>query len=130
MPWSGVGTVVNRAAPKSVVDAVQEAETHRMTAPPCSEHQTCWPCACGAHMPTQNALHRHRVRVAADAAWTAAYPAALRDAADRLPEHTEGTNGEGTAAWPERHREVYSLAIEEAQGALRRWADESEDGTP
>ena len=64
----------------------------------------------------------------ADAAWAAAYPAALRDAADRLPERTEGTNGEGTAAWPERHREVYSLAIEEAQGALRRLADASEDG--
>ena len=45
--------------------------------------------------------------------------AALRDAADRLPGATEGTNREGTKGWPEPHREAYSIAIEEAQQVLR-----------
>ncbi|MGC0143168.1 hypothetical protein [Pseudactinotalea sp. Z1732] len=44
---------------------------------------------------------------------------ALTDAADRLSGATEGPQREGTARWPQVHREVYSLAIDEAQVALR-----------
>ncbi|MGC0251535.1 hypothetical protein [Pseudactinotalea sp. Z1748] len=47
---------------------------------------------------------------------------ALTDAADRLSGATEGPQREGTARWPQVHREVYSLAIEEAQAALRNLA--------
>ena len=38
-----------------------------------------------------------------------------------LPALTEGCNREGTARWPERDRGIYSLAIEEAQSAIREW---------
>ena len=53
---------------------------------------------------------------------------ALREAADALPTTTEGANGEGTASWPDQDRATYSLAIEEAQAALRSMADEIERG--
>ena len=46
--------------------------------------------------------------------------AALLDSLAReLPELTEGAGREGTAAWPERDRDIYSQAIEEAQAAIR-----------
>lgn len=44
---------------------------------------------------------------------------ALEDAATDLPEQTEGPLRIGTALWPECDRDAYSLAIEEAQSALR-----------
>lgn len=44
---------------------------------------------------------------------------ALREAADRLHARTDGVNREGTKGWPERHREVYAHAIDEASDALR-----------
>lgn len=45
--------------------------------------------------------------------------AAVDALADRLPELTEGKHREGTAHWPEHARDTYSLAIEEAQAAMR-----------
>ena len=55
---------------------------------------------------------------------------ALREAAERLHERTDGAAGEGTKGWPDRHREVYALAIDEASDALTADADriESERG--
>lgn len=56
----------------------------------------------------------------ADAAWAAAYPAALRDAAERLDEAIEAdveATGEATIA------QVVTTGI---GVVLRRWADESE----
>lgn len=52
---------------------------------------------------------------------------ALRDAADRLPALTEGTDRAGTATWRKRDRDAYSLAIEEAQAALRSLANRNRD---
>lgn len=49
---------------------------------------------------------------------------ALREAADQLPAMTEGERRGGTAHWTsDRDRDTYSLAIEEAQAALRARAD-------
>ena len=44
---------------------------------------------------------------------------ALEEAADALPALTEGTDRHGTATWRPHDRDVYSLAIEEAQAAIR-----------
>lgn len=49
--------------------------------------------------------------------------AALTEAADKLPELTEGIDGIGTARWPIHDAEIYSLAIEEARAAIRSLAD-------
>lgn len=54
---------------------------------------------------------------------------ALRDAADRLHARTDGVNREGTKGWPERHREVYAHAIDEASDALREDAARLTDTT-
>lgn len=43
----------------------------------------------------------------------------IEAAIDSLPERTEGGDRIGTARWPERDRDTYSLAIEEAQVFLR-----------
>lgn len=53
----------------------------------------------------------------------AAKAEALRDAADDLPSATEGPLRVGTALWPECDRDAYSLAVEEAQVALRARAE-------
>ena len=53
---------------------------------------------------------------------------ALRDAADALPDDTEGPNRAGTARWPEKQRDAYSTAIEEAQAVLRERANHIEKG--
>lgn len=45
-------------------------------------------------------------------------------AAGELHARTDGANREGTKGWPERHREVYALAIDEASDALRAAAAE------
>ncbi len=50
----------------------------------------------------------------------------LREAADALPHATEGVDRRGTARWPENDRDIYSLAIQETQSALREMADEIE----
>ena len=47
---------------------------------------------------------------------------ALCEAADALPDITEGGARIGTSTWSEPARDIYSLAIEEAQGALRERA--------
>lgn len=44
---------------------------------------------------------------------------ALVEAADALPDLTEGNARVGTSAWSQPARDIYSLAIEEAQSALR-----------
>jgi hypothetical protein len=44
---------------------------------------------------------------------------ALREAADCLPALTEGVDRAGTETWRAHDRDVYSLAIEESQAALR-----------
>ncbi len=49
--------------------------------------------------------------------------AALREAAEAVAGETEGIGREGTAGWDERDRDLYSLAIEEARGAIRARAD-------
>lgn len=54
---------------------------------------------------------------------------ALRDAADRLHARTDGVNREGTKGWPERNREVYAHAIDEASDALREDAARLTDTT-
>ena len=46
----------------------------------------------------------------------------LAEIATALPSLTEGAEREGTALWPERDRGFYSLAIEEAQAAIRGWS--------
>ena len=53
---------------------------------------------------------------------------ALRSAADDLPALTEGADRNGTATWRQHDRDVYSLAIEEAQAALRARADRTGAG--
>lgn len=45
--------------------------------------------------------------------------AALAEAAEELPARTEGTDRVATETWQPNDRDVYSLAIEEAQSALR-----------
>ena len=54
------------------------------------------------------------VTTAADAVWAWA-----EKAISDLPALTEGPLRVGTALWPECDRDAYSLAIEEAQAALR-----------
>lgn len=44
----------------------------------------------------------------------------LEAAADDLPSLTHGEDG--TTSWPENDQQIYALAIEEAQKALREWA--------
>ena len=52
---------------------------------------------------------------------------ALLEAADVLPNMTEGDRREGTRRWPLPQRDAYSLAVEEAQGALRALAEPERD---
>jgi hypothetical protein len=47
----------------------------------------------------------------------------LRGLVDELPNLTEGPDRIGTAKWSEHDREVYSLAIEEAQQVVRAVLD-------
>jgi hypothetical protein len=73
---------------------------------------------------------RSMAQIEARAALEAAAPLiagrALRGAAERLHERTDGVHREGTKGWPERHREVYALAINEASDALKADADRIE----
>ena len=62
-------------------------------------------------------------RKQAFARWKAQNDAEVRkqtliDAARTLSFKTEGVDRAGTSPWPERHRQIYSLAIEEAVDAL------------
>lgn len=59
----------------------------------------------------------HVARATADA------EARLAAAIERLTALTEGVDRVGTAKWDERDRNTYSLAIEEAQAALRAALD-------
>lgn len=52
---------------------------------------------------------------------------ALLEAADALPRMTEGDERIGTRRFPPLRRDAYSLAIEEAQGALRALAEPERD---
>lgn len=53
---------------------------------------------------------------------------ALTKAADRLSADTEGEDRVGTIGWPPLEREAYSLAIEEAEKAIRARAEQLRKG--
>lgn len=93
-----------REAPEAVVAAVQEAAiAHQQTT--CMDHWDRCCCRCERHNMSSMEARAHAAQVAADAAWAAAYPAALRDAAELFDD----------------------FFLDGAPGPmLRRWADESE----
>lgn len=101
-----------REAPEAVADAVQEQMG-------CHDHWVC---------PDAQRI--------ADAAWAAAYAAALRDAADRLMREADISRADLEVLLPSCHKrqcdcchptsdEAFSLVISRTRDLLRRWADEA-----
>lgn len=106
----------DRGAPQSVVEAVQEALGCVRDERPDYPNL---PVVCLTH--GCSSWSERGCWDAVDAA-DAAFAATLEWAAEHLPSVTEGVDREGTAFWRERDQDVYSLAVEEAQDALRRLA--------
>jgi hypothetical protein len=100
---------VNAETTEQTIEAEREFIAVRL----CTSHQmvspTRIPCAaCTSEVDTL-----------VDAARREGGAEALREAADCLPALTEGVDRAGTETWRAHDRDVYSLAIEESQAALR-----------
>jgi hypothetical protein len=137
--WKRVAGHVREQAEQQQARAEEaEAEAHNYAADYDRRGERLWRLAAKAgHVPCEsdNDATAEMVVAAAldsDTALAAAYAEGRRDALAeaerRLPALTEGTDRAGTKTWQPHDREVYSLAIEEAQAALAALRAEADPG--